>query len=204
MRNYKDIIIFGTVIILFAFLCGCTSSPNKGQETIYEGYQDVEKITIDSTELVPERTPLEEKYNNIIFRKIESVNELDDDYPNALIDCQSSCITQLNEKKRYKIATVDTDTDLAGKSLYVDMKLLDFRLVNPTFRFFLGGRPSFMDMLVELVDVDTNTVVHRKIISTSNNPTAASWSYGASDRSLPHYLGIFIGEYISKIVHSSN
>lgn len=204
MRNYKNTIVFGTVIILIAFLFGCASSPSKRQVIESETYQGVEKITIDSTEKVPVGTPLEEKYNNLIFRKIESVNKLDDDYPNALIDCQSSCITQLNEKKLYQIVSEDTDPGLPGKSLYVDMQLVDFRLVNSTYRFFLGGRPSYMDMLVELIDVDTNKVVHRIIISTSNNPTAASWSFGASDRSLPSYLGIFIGEYISKIVPSSN
>lgn len=192
------------MIMLIACLWGCASSPSKGQVTKSDSFQDIEKIKIVSTELVPTRTPLKEKYNNLIFRKIESVNELDEGYPNTLMDCQSSCIAQLNKKKLYIVVTADTDPGLSGKSLYVDMQLVDSFFENQATRFFIGGRPSYLDMLVELIDVDTNKVVHRKIISTSNNPFAASWTFGASDRNLSSYLGIFIGEYISKIVLSSN
>jgi hypothetical protein len=57
-----------------------------------------------------------------------------------------------------------------------------------------------MDVLLELRDADSEEVVHKKVLSTTNSAVAAAWTFGASDRSLPSDLSTLMGEYISTIV----
>jgi hypothetical protein len=58
---------------------------------------------------------------------------------------------------------------------------------------------SFMDVLLELRDADTEEVVHQKVLSTSNKALGKTWSSGGSGSSLPSDLGTLIGEYIFRI-----
>jgi hypothetical protein len=60
-----------------------------------------------------------------------------------------------------------------------------------------------MDVLLELKDADSEVVVRKKVLSTTNNAFAAAWSFGSSDRSLPSDLGTLIGEYIFRIIPST-
>ncbi len=101
--------------------------------------------------------------------------------------------------------TDDTNKNLSGKSVLVDMKVVDMRIAGGAARFWGGALVgnSFMDVLLELRDADTEEVIHRKVLSTSNNALGAAWTFGASDKSLPSDLGTLIGEYIFRIVHST-
>jgi len=114
-------------------------------------------------------------------------------------------ISQLQSKGAYQHVTDDTNKKLSGKNVLVDMKIVDMRIASGSARFWGGAFAgnSFMDVLIELRDADTEEVVHRKVLSTSNNAFGAAWSFGGSDRSLPSDLGTLIGEYIFRIVPSA-
>jgi hypothetical protein len=62
---------------------------------------------------------------------------------------------------------------------------------------FAGSSEVILKM--KLIDASTGVVVREKELSTSNNPWAASWSGGSSDRSLPTDLGMMVAEYLVSI-----
>lgn len=61
---------------------------------------------------------------------------------------------------------------------------------------------SYMDVLLELKDADSEEVIHKKVLSTKKSDIDATWIFNVSDRSLPSDFGILIGEYIFRIVPS--
>ena len=101
--------------------------------------------------------------------------------------------------------TDDVSQNLPGKSVFVDMKVVDIRIAGTQARFWGGAFAgnSYMDVLLELRDADGEVVVHKKVLSTTNNALAAAWTFGASDRNLPSDLGTLMGEYIFRIVPST-
>ena len=98
--------------------------------------------------------------------------------------------------------TDDVTQNLPGKSIFVDMKVVDMRIASAQARFWGGAFAgnSYMDVLLELRDADSARIVHKKVLSTMNNAMGAAWTFGASDRSLPSDLGTLMGEYIFRIV----
>jgi hypothetical protein len=113
------------------------------------------------------------------------------------MSCKESIILQLHSKNTYQNVTDDTNKNLSGKSILVDMKIVDMRIESGATVAFPGN--SFMDVLLELRDADTEEVVHQKVLSTSNKALGITWSSGGSGRSLPSDLGTLIGEYIFRI-----
>ncbi len=55
-------------------------------------------------------------------------------------------------------------------------------------------------VLITFTDGGSAKVIHKKVLSTSNNAWAASYSGGSSDQSLPSDFGMLIGEYIYTVV----
>ena len=148
---------------------------------------------------------LKEHYDNIIFRNFTCCAQFQRDYPYALTSCKESIISRLQSKMAYQHVADNTNKKLSGKNILVDMKIVDMRIASGSARFWGGAFAgnSFMDVLLELWDADTKEVVHRKVLSTTNNAFAAAWNFGASDRSLPSDFGTLIGEYIFRIVPST-
>jgi hypothetical protein len=136
---------------------------------------------------------------------LESTDQFKKDYPDACEDCKSAIIAQLQSKKTYKNVTDDVSRNLPGKSVFVDMKVVDMRIAGGQARFWGGALAgnSYMDVLLELREADSQAVVHKKVLSTTNNAFAAAWSFGSSDRSMPSDLGTLMGEYIFRIVPST-
>jgi hypothetical protein len=188
----------------------CAGSPDKSQRSESEeqtsteskSVPGIEKIQLSSIDLIPTRTPLEVKFDNIIFRSFESTDQFKKDYPYACETCKASIISQLQSKKTYENVTDDVNQSFPGKSVFVDMKVVDMRIAGTQARIWGGAFAgnSYMDVLLELRDADSQEVLHKKVLSTTNSAIAAAWSFGASDRSLPSDLGILIGEYIFRIV----
>jgi hypothetical protein len=56
-----------------------------------------------------------------------------------------------------------------------------------------------MSIELKLVDAATGNVVREKVLSSANNPYAAAWAWGSSDRSLPYDMGKIISTYILAI-----
>lgn len=212
MKPYR-IIFFHVLAVVFLLSLFACAGPSKQQTqtskeqpgTESKVIQGDEKIQLESMDSIPKMAPLKVAYDNIIFRSFECNSQLKKDYPYASLSCKDSLISQLKSKKTYQHVTDDTHKHLSGKSILVDMKIVDMRITSGAARMWGGAFAgnSFMDVLLELRDADTKEVVHQKVLSTSNNAFGAAWSGGSSDRSLPSDLGTLIGEYIFRIVPST-
>jgi hypothetical protein len=210
MKTYRITFFHCLALVYILSLFACASVPSEQQtqtskeqpSTESKVIHGVEKIQLASIDDIPTRAPLKANYDNIILRSFECNAQLQQYYPDASRACKASIISQLKSKKTYQNMTDDTNKNLPGKSVLVDMKIVDMRIASGAARFWGGAFAgnSFMDVLLELRDSDSEKVVHQKVLSTSNNAVAAAWSFGASDRTLPSDLGTFIGEYIFRIV----
>jgi len=200
MKTYRITYLYFLAIVSIVSFLACAGSPDKSQRS--ESVPGVEKIQLASIDLISMRTPLEVKFDNIIFRSFESTDQFAKDYPYASENCKASIIAQLQSKKTYKNVTDDVSQNFPGKSVFVDLKVVDMRIAGTQARFWGGAFAgnSYMDVLLELRDADSEVVVHKKVLSTTNNALAAAWTFGASDRSLPSDLGTLMGEYIFRIV----
>jgi hypothetical protein len=194
MKTYRIIFfhVLAVVFLLSLFACAGPSKQRVSAET--KVVPDVEKIQLASIDYIPMETPLKANYDNIIFRSFECNAQFKKDYPDAPMSCKESIILQLHSKNTYQNVTDDTNKNLSGKSILVDMKIVDMRIESGAAR-----GDSFMDVLLELRDADTEKVVHQKVLSTSNKALGTVWSFGGSGRSLPSDFGTLIGEYIFRI-----
>lgn len=213
MNNYRIVPLYLLTIVFIVTFLACAGSPEKrrGSEsdesagTESKTVPGVEKIELDSIDLIPARAPLNQTFDNVIFRSFESTEQLKKDYPYACESCKASIMAQLVSKKNYKNVTDDINQRLSGNSVFVDMRVVDMRIAGTQARIWGGAFAgnSYMDILVELRDADSEKVLHKKVLSATNNPMAAAWTFGASDRSLPSDLGTLIGEYLSRIIPGS-
>jgi len=203
MKTYRVTCFYFLAIVFIVSLLACAGSPDISQKS--ESVPGVEKIQLTSIDLIQMRTPLEVEFDNIIFRSFESTDQFKKDYPQACLTCKASIITQLKSKKTYKNVTDDVNQNLPGKSLFVDMKVVDMRIAGTQARIWGGAFAgnSHMDVLLELRDANSEEVLHKKVLSTTNSAFGAAWTFGASDKSLPSDLGTLMGEYIFRIVPST-
>jgi len=197
MKTYRIIFfhVLAVVFLLSLFACAGPSKQQVSAET--KVVPGVEKIQLASIDYIPMETPLKANYDNIIFRSFECNDQFKKDYPDAPMSCKESIILQLHSKNAYQNVTDGTNENLSGKSILVDMKIVDMRIESGAARFWVGD--SFMDVLLELRDANTEEVVHQKVLSTSNKALGIDWSFSGSGRSLPSEFGTLIGEYIFRI-----
>lgn len=209
MKIYRIVFFhfLGMIYLLSIFACAGPSKQQKQtskeqSSTESKAVPGVEKIQLASIDNIPVREPLKTNYDNIIIRSLEASDQIKKDYSYAAISCKAFIISQLKSKKAYRHVSDDDTKSFPGKTVLVDMKIIDMRITSGAARFWGGAFAgnSFMDILLELRDADTKEVVHRKVLSTSNNAFGAAWNMGSSDRSLPSDFGTLIGEYIYKIV----
>jgi hypothetical protein len=198
MKTYR-IIFFHVLAVVFLLSLFACAGPSKQQTNVENKVVNgVEKIQLASIDYIPARKPLEANYDNIIFRSFECNAQFQKEYPDAPMSCKESIILQLYSKNAYQNVTDDTNKNLSGKSVLVDMKIVDMRMASGATVSFAGN--SFMDVLLELRDADTEEVIHQKVLSTSNQALGKAGSFGGNDKNLPSDLGTFIGEYIFRIV----
>ena len=202
MKTYRIIFFHVLAVVFFLSLFACAGPSKQRVSAETKVVPDVEKIQLASIDYIPMETPLKANYDNIIFRSFECNAQFKKDYPDAAMSCKESIILQLHSKNAYQNVTDDTNKNLSGKSILVDTKIVDMRMASGAARSsggaFAGN--SFMDVLLELRDADTEKVVHQKVLSTSNKGLGAGGGFGGIDRNLPSDLGTLIGEYIFRIV----
>jgi hypothetical protein len=195
-----------TATIFLLFLASCASGPATTETEPTETMPGVEEIELSSVEEIQQRAPLTTKFDNIVIREFETTDELQRGYPNALMQCKTAILSQLKSKNAYKTVTEDKAAKLTGKSLLVDLKIVDMRIASGAARFWGGALAgaSYMKILTRLTDQSTGQLVHEKILTSTTNPFGAAWTMGASDRSLPVDFGQMVGEYLYTIVPSSS
>lgn len=201
------ILALACILLMFSACVSKTNQPPASEKEAQSApvsttVSGVEKIELASLETISAEAPLTAKYDNIILKEFTSTDQIQSDYPHAIMDCKARIIGQLKSKNAYKSVTDDPSKTLKGKSLVLNMSVSDIRITGGAARFWGGAFAgnSYMDVLVEMQDAATKKVVYKKILSTSNNAWGAAWTGGSTDNSLPADLGLLIGEYIYKTV----
>ncbi len=198
--------LFAVVLLLSACVGGqsakegtTAAKPVSAVQTTADG---VEKMELASVEDMAVGTPLTAKYDNIIIGKFVSSDQVHTDYPKAATDCEEKMVEQLLSKKSYKNVSSDDTKTYPGKTAVVDLEIVDLRITSHSARMWGGAfaGSSNMSVLLKVRNAGSDEIIHQKLLYTSNNAWAASYSGGSSDEQLPADLGVLIGEYLSKII----
>ena len=145
--------------------------------------------------------PLGKRYDKIVFQKFEYDPKIEADYPGAVAECEKSALEAVIATKIFVSAVREANGAKPAGALLVNAKVTNLRIVSPGARMWGGAfaGSSEMSLQMKLIDASTGTVVREKELSTNNNPWAAAWTWGNSDRSLPTDLGRMVAEYLGSI-----
>jgi hypothetical protein len=202
-----------TVIALTFFLSSCggkqqnaaTDQTKAAAEVEKQEYANVSRLEGVTIETVQKEPKLSTNYDNIVLNPLQSSPQLASDYPEVSSQFQISVLAQLKDKKKYKrvesFESKEALSGLKGKTLIVDTKVTDMRIVSTGARIWAGAfaGASYMDIYVKLTDASTQKVVLEKIISSHNNAFASAWAPG-TENALPIDMGKIVGEYFAAIV----
>jgi len=145
--------------------------------------------------------PLGKKYDRIVFQKFEFDPKIEADYPGAVADCEKSALEATIAKKSFASAEKEATGAKYAGALLVKARVTNLRIVSTAARMWGGvfAGSSDMSLQMKLIDASTGAVVREKELSTNNNPWAAAWTWGSSDKSLPSDLGKMVAEYLGTI-----
>jgi hypothetical protein len=191
MSRKKVWAVLGYILIGFILigLVGCATS----------GGGKREESTVQSS---PVRS-LEKRYGELIVYELETTPQLKQDYEQALKDCQSTLISSLSKRNKYKRVDAANSSETYGSSaLLVKIKVSDMRIASFGARFWAGALAgnSYMYMRMMLVDAETGKLVQDEDFNSTNNSFAAAWNFGASDRSLPTDMAEIMADYLYTVV----
>jgi hypothetical protein len=146
-------------------------------------------------------TPLARKYDRIVFQQFEYDPKIEADYPGAVAECEKSALEAVIAKKIFASAVRETTGAKQAGALLAKTRITNLRIVSTGARMWGGAfaGSSEMSLQMKLIDAASGAVVREKELSTNNNPWAASWTGGSSDRSLPTDLGKMVAEYLGSI-----
>jgi hypothetical protein len=170
-------------------LCSCAGGGQQKSETTME--------TVHNNAV-----PLTQKFDNVVFSKIQTTDTIRKDYPDSLEQFELAMISYLRKKNVFTEVDQDTGSILDGATLRVEPTIDDMRITSSGARIWGGAFAGSSNMVVtvKLVDVATGKCLRTKTISSHNNAFAAAWTGGGSDKSLPMDMGKVIGEYLYTVV----
>jgi hypothetical protein len=146
---------------------------------------------------------LEKPYGYIIVYEIETTPVLQKDYAEDLKYCKATVIESLLKRNKYNKVEAATSSETYDKpALLVKIKVSDMRIASFGARFMVGALAgsSYMNMRMKLVDAQTQQVVRDEDFASANNAIGAAYSFGATDRGMPYYMGEIMADYIDKAV----
>jgi hypothetical protein len=163
---------------------------------------DGQQKTESTMEPVQNTVPLTQKFDNVVFSKIQTTDTIRKDYPDSLEQFEVAMISYLRKKDVFKEVDQDTGSILDGATLRVEPTIDEMRIASSGARIWGGAFAGSSNMVVtvKLVDVKTGKCLRTKTISSHNNAFAAAWTGGGSDKSLPMDMGKIIGEYLYTVV----
>lgn len=178
------------LLLIFTISCGSYRVIQSGEESI---------IKKDGT--------LEKKYQKIIIQKFEIDPQLEKDYADAIIACESTLINELLRKSSMlQIKKTRFGSSREAGALIIKTRVSTLRIINSSASgkgvVFAGGSEMAVDL--KLIDAATGKTVREKNLSIANNASAARGTGDSSDRTLPYDLGRMIAEYITEVVSSKS
>jgi len=180
----------GSIVILF-FIILTLSACGGGQAT----KADSEPVIKDSR--------LNKSYGTVLIQKVDIDQQTQTDNPTAVSDYENNLLSELRSKNlSAELEKQSVLKDKKQNTLAVKTKVLSLRIVSGSTRFWFGAAAGKSDMIVEikLIDNKTGNIVREKVLSTANNPFAAVWVGGGSDKSLPADMGKIVASYIIAVM----
>lgn len=188
-KKSGSVLAFVLAALIVVALGGCATSQSGRQE--------------ESAAMTPPVTPLAKPYGEIVVCEIETTPVLKRDYEQDLMVCQLTLVSSLAKRNKYGRVEAARSNETYGKpTLLIRIKVSDMRIASGAARFWGGAMAgsSYMNMRMVLEDAETQQVVREEIFNSTNNPFAAAWTFGASDRSLPADMAEIMADYVSKAV----
>jgi hypothetical protein len=195
---------FAWFLMLTALLAiGACAGGQKGTAAKNEAAKsDTAQVQSASIETVQQAKPLATKFDNVVFKELQTTNEIKKDYTEALGEFEASVISHLKSKNAFAYVERERGMAIPGKSLQVGINITDMRIASFGARFWGGvfAGNSFMNVELDLVDANSGRSLHTEKISSSTNAWGATYSFGASDRGLPKDMGQIVAEYLYTVV----
>jgi hypothetical protein len=188
--NRDSYFLLTLLLLLFTISCGSSRAIQTGEESTIKNDGHLEK-----------------KYRKIIIQKFAVDPQLEKDYPEAIIACESTAINELLRKSSIlQIEKTRVVSSREAGALIIKTRVSTLRMVRSSISG-KGGVPaggSEMAVELKLIDAATGQTVLEKNLSAAGNAPAARGAGGSSDRTLPFDLGRMIAEYINEVVGSKS
>ncbi|MDD5170852.1 MAG: hypothetical protein PHN75_18700 [Syntrophales bacterium] len=149
----------------------------------------------------PSIRPLPKRYSTIVFQDFHADPKIEAEYPGVVAECKNAAVEAVKAKNIFSVVVVDGSTPTLPNTILVKARVLDLKIMSTASRFWDGplGNRSDMIVTVEFVDAASGKVMREKRFSLRDNPNAAAWTTGWTDRTLPHDMGVMIADYIDKL-----
>ena len=162
------------------------------------GGQQVNETVAEQQNAPPEVDKLARSYKNICVYKFKASPEIESEYNQQINDMQNSMVERLKTKQQFEQVEVsnqnqETDSD----SLIVKTNITYFDIVGFWKRGFSPWARSWIELDLQLIDSNTEEILRDEKMSSANNPMAAYFGWGGTDRSLPSDMGKTLAEYIT-------
>ena len=147
-------------------------------------------------------TVLAKPYANLVIADFTATDEILRDYPDDLKACRDAAVAALVKGGKYRSVGTAAAAAKSGPTLIVKTNVPQMRVVGFNARFWGGAFAGNSEMQLELAFTDkkTGTEMGHKTLASNVNVMGATWSFGASDRSLPTDMGNIMAEYIQAVV----
>ena len=189
-----------TLLVLTLFLLFIFSACGGGKAVKSDTAAPAASSAAASTAASKE-APLGKRYDRIVFQKFEFDPKIEADYPGAVAECENSALEATIAKKIFGSVEKEKTGVKYTDVLLVKTRITNLRIVSTAARMWGGAFAGSSDMSLQmkLIDASTGALVRETELSTNNNPWAAAWMWGSSDRSLPSDLGKIVAEYMATI-----
>lgn len=155
--------------------------------------------------LSPDIPKLDVTYTKLLCCDFKATQEIAKDYQEQIQNMQNSMISALKEKAIFESVNLcASGQDSVKNSLVIEADITNFNIVGFWKRGFTPWARSWIELDLIFIDNYTQEIVRKKKISSANNPMAAYWGLGGTDRSLPSDMGKMLAEYISLSMPLSN
>jgi hypothetical protein len=150
--------------------------------------------------------PVDEKYESlgkvykkIILQKFEVDQELEKEFSEAVVTCESMAMNELLKKNAAPIiekARLSKSKD--ATAIIVKTRITSIKMASSSARGLSGDHVGKSEMAAEvrIIDASTRNTLRKEFLTTDN----LSPSTPLSERALPAELGKMIGEFISQSV----
>ena len=175
-------------------LAGCAGTQNS------EGSQPSAVENSDQSEVVQK---LAKRYDQAFVAPFTIAPEYGKDYPDAAATLRRSMMDGLKAGNKFsRVETLYKGQRATGRALIIKANITKLRIASTAARFWGGpfAGSSGIELELQLIDGATGKVVRTKKMSSWNNSWAASWNFGASDRSLLDDVGKIMAKYVLQTI----